>query len=83
VTPRCISDRNYANLRTSTTDCSKERRTPYGTKRGPSGPQERTVLPLKNQKNPKVLGSVKFMFSVLEDRPGCTARPSATAVSNI
>jgi hypothetical protein len=43
-------------------------------------PQARTVRSLKN---PKVTGSVKCIFSVLADRLGCTAGPSATALSDI
>jgi hypothetical protein len=35
-------------------------------------PQARTVRSLKTHKNPKVTGSVKYIFSVLADRPGCT-----------
>ena len=46
-------------------------------------PQAWTVRPVKNQKNPKVTGSVKCIFSVLADRPGCTTGPSTTALSNI
>jgi hypothetical protein len=46
-------------------------------------PQARIVCSLKNQKNPKVTGSVKCIFSVLADRPGCTARLSTTALSDI
>jgi hypothetical protein len=46
-------------------------------------PQARTVRSLKNQKNPKVVGSVKCIFSVLADRLGCTTGPSVTALSNI
>ena len=37
----------------------------------------------ENQKNPKVTGSVKCIFSVLTDRPGCTIGPSVTALSDI
>jgi hypothetical protein len=37
----------------------------------------------ENQKNPKVTGSVKCIFSVLADRPGCTTEPSATGLSDI
>jgi hypothetical protein len=43
-------------------------------------PQARTVRTLKNQKNLKVMGSVKCIFSVLADRLGCRARPSVTAL---
>jgi hypothetical protein len=46
-------------------------------------PQARTVRSLKNQKNPKVTGSIKFIFSVLVDRPGCTTGPSTIALSDI
>jgi hypothetical protein len=46
-------------------------------------PQARTVRPFRNQKNPKVTGSVKCIFSILADRPGCTAAPSATALADI
>jgi hypothetical protein len=46
-------------------------------------PQAQTVRSLKNQKNPKETGSVKFIFSVLADRPRCTAGPSATGLSDI
>jgi hypothetical protein len=46
-------------------------------------PQARTVRSLKNQKNLKVMGSVKFIFSILADRSGCTTGPSATTLSNI
>jgi hypothetical protein len=43
----------------------------------------RTVRSLKNQKNPKATGSVKCIFSVLADRPGCTTGLSATSLSDI
>jgi hypothetical protein len=46
-------------------------------------PQVRTVRSVKNLKNPKVTGSVKCIFSVLADRPGCTTGPSTTAVPDI
>jgi hypothetical protein len=46
-------------------------------------PQARTVRPVKTQKNPKVTGSVKCIFSALVDRPGCTNGPSATTLSDI
>jgi hypothetical protein len=36
-------------------------------------PQARTIRSLKKQKPPKVMGSVKCIFSILTDRPG--ARP--------
>jgi hypothetical protein len=45
--------------------------------------QARTVRPVKTQKNPKVTGSVKYIFSVLADRLGCTIGPSATTLSDI
>jgi hypothetical protein len=45
--------------------------------------QARTVRPVKTQKNPKVTGSVKCIFSVLADHPGCTTGPSAIALSDI
>jgi hypothetical protein len=45
--------------------------------------QARTVRSLKNQKNLKVMCSVKCIFSVLADRPGCTAGPSVAALSDI
>jgi hypothetical protein len=52
--------------------------------------EESTVRPscadrphMENQRNPKVLGSVKFIFSVVADRPGCTAGQSATDLSDI
>jgi hypothetical protein len=35
--------------------------------------QARTVRPLKNQKNPKVTGSVKCIFNIPVDHPGWTA----------
>jgi hypothetical protein len=38
--------------------------------------------PVENQKNPEVPGSVKFIFNILTDRPGCTIRPSVTALSD-
>jgi hypothetical protein len=41
------------------------------------------VRSLKNQKTLKVTGSEKCIFRVLMDRPGCTAGPSATALSDI
>jgi hypothetical protein len=51
-----------------------EKRAPFETKRGPSdlrsGPSG-------------VTGSVKCIFSVLADHPGCTIGPSATALSDI
>jgi hypothetical protein len=46
-------------------------------------PQARTVRLLKNYKNPKVMGLVKCIFSILADRPGRTAGPSAIAVPDI
>jgi hypothetical protein len=46
-------------------------------------PQARTVRPLKKQKNPKVTGSIKCIFSVLTDCPRCTVGLFATALSNI
>jgi hypothetical protein len=42
-------------------------------------PQARTVQSLKNQKNTKGMGSVKCIFSVLANRPRCTARSSVSA----
>jgi hypothetical protein len=45
--------------------------------------QARTVRSVKTRKNPKVTGSVKCIFSVLVDRPGCTTGPSATVVPDI
>ena len=45
--------------------------------------QARTVRSVKNEKTSKVTGSVKFIFSVLADRPGCKAGPSVTALSDI
>jgi hypothetical protein len=32
--------------------------------------------PIENQRNPKVTGSVKFISSVLANRPGCTGGSS-------
>jgi hypothetical protein len=52
-----------------------EKRAPSETKCGPSGRE--------NQKNPKVTGSVKWIISVLADRPRCTTGPSATVVPDI
>jgi hypothetical protein len=46
-------------------------------------PQARTVRLLKTQKNPKVTGSVKCIFSILTDRQVCTTGPSVTALSDI
>jgi hypothetical protein len=46
-------------------------------------PLARTVCLLKNQKNSKVMGSVKCIFRVLADRQGCKARLSVTIVSDI
>jgi hypothetical protein len=46
-------------------------------------PQAWTVRSLKNQKNPKVTGSVKCIFSVVADRPGCTVELSVTTLSDI
>jgi hypothetical protein len=46
----------------------------------PASSADRLVV--VNQKNPKVMSSIKFIFSVLADSPGCTAGPSATALSD-
>jgi hypothetical protein len=46
-------------------------------------PHARTVRSLKNQKTLKVKGSVKCVFSVLTDRPGCTTGPSVTSLFDI
>jgi hypothetical protein len=77
------SDRNSAKTYVNTTDRLKEKQAPSETKRGPSdlrrGPSDRC----KPEKTPKVTGSVKFIFSVLADRPGCTIGPSATILSDI
>jgi hypothetical protein len=48
----------------------------------PASGADRPVV-VKPEKNPKVTGSVKFIFSVLVDHPGCTAGPSVTALSDI
>jgi hypothetical protein len=47
-----------------------------------SGPSLDRPLVEKPEK-PKVTSSEKCIFSVLADRPGCTAEPSATVVSDI
>jgi hypothetical protein len=73
---------NYANFISSIMDCLKERRVPSETTHGLPGPGV-DRLPVKNQKNPKVPGSVKFIFSVLADRLGCTVGPFMTALSDI
>jgi hypothetical protein len=38
---------------------------------------------VENKKNPKVSGSVKFIFSVIIDCPGYTTEPSMTTLSGI
>ena len=48
----------------------------------PASGADRPVV-VKPEKNPKVTGSVKFMFSVLVDRLGCTTGPSTTTLSDI
>jgi hypothetical protein len=49
ATPRWASGRNYKNHITSTTDCLKEKKVPFETKRGPSGPKAWTVRPLESR----------------------------------
>jgi hypothetical protein len=82
ATPRCASDRNNAK-HTFTLRTVRRRRE---HRPGPSSdhPASGAYRPLVEKlENPKVTGSVKCIFSVLADRPGCTAEPSTTAVSNI
>jgi hypothetical protein len=83
ATPGWASDRNTAKTQVNTTDRLMEKRAPSEDQARTVRPQALTIRSLKNQKNPKVSGSVKCIFSVLADRPGCTTRPSATALSNI
>jgi hypothetical protein len=59
-----------------------EKRGPSKTKRGPFGLRCRPSGRWK-QKNSKVTGSVKCIFSVLTDRLGCTTGSSVTALSDI
>jgi hypothetical protein len=59
-------------------DYPKEKQAPSETQCGPL-----TVWSLKNLKNLKVTASVKCIFSVLADRPGCTVGSSVTALSDI
>jgi hypothetical protein len=81
ATPRCTSDRNYANFRFSTMDYPKERRDSKTKCVWPSGADR---PPVQNQKkNPKISGLVKFIFNVIADHPGCIARSSETALSDI
>jgi hypothetical protein len=35
-------------------------------------------LSIENQRNSKVMGSIKLIFSILADRPRCSTRPSVT-----
>jgi hypothetical protein len=65
------------------TNCPKEKWAPFRTKLGPSGLRRGSSDHWKNQENPKVTGSVKFIFNVLADRLGYTAEPSMTALSDI
>jgi hypothetical protein len=59
-------------------DYLKDKKAPSGTKLGPSD-----LRHVEKPENPKVMGSVKCIFSVLADRPGCTAGPSVTVLSDI
>jgi hypothetical protein len=38
---------------------------------------------VENPENPKVTSSVKYIFSILVDCPGCMTGPSATALFDI
>jgi hypothetical protein len=73
ATPRCASDRSYAKLvfTLRTVRRRREHRLGPSSDRPPSGADR---SPIENQRNPKVTGSVKFIFSVLTDRLG--ARPN-------
>jgi hypothetical protein len=82
ATPKCASDKNYAKL-TFTLWTVRRRRE---HRLGPSS--DRLALgadsPLVEKlENPKVTGSVKRIFSVLADHPGCTTGRSATTLSDI
>jgi hypothetical protein len=82
VTPTCASDRNYTKSHSHYGQSEAEESTIRDQART-IWPQAWTVRSLKNQKNPKVIGSVKCIFSVLMDRLGCTTGPFATALSDI
>jgi hypothetical protein len=77
-TTRCASDRNYAKL-TFTLLIVRRR----GEHRLGASSDCLASGADRNQRNPKVTGSVKFIFSVLADRPGSTAGPSTTSLSDI
>ena len=68
VTPRCALDRNYAKLVFTLRTVWRRREHRPGTKLGPSA----NHLPIENKRNPKVTSSIKFIFSVLANRPRCT-----------
>jgi hypothetical protein len=66
----------------STMECLKERRTPSRTKLGPSSLRRGPSTHWKLEK-PKRAKFGKNNYSVLADRPGCTAGPSMTALFDI
>jgi hypothetical protein len=82
MTLRCASDRNYGKL-TFTLQIVRRRREhrPGPNSNRPASGADHP--PIENQRNLKVMGSVKFIFSILTDRPGCMDGPSATDLSDI
>jgi hypothetical protein len=70
-----LSDGDVSTVR----DQARTVRPPARTVRPPA----QTVRSVKNQKNLKVTGSVKCIFSILADRPGCTTGLFATALSDL
>jgi hypothetical protein len=82
VTPGRASDRNIAENIVYTVDCPKVKRASPEIKRGSSdlrcGPYDHS----KKLEKPESDGFSKMFFSILVDRPGCTAGPSVTALSD-
>jgi hypothetical protein len=72
ATPRCASDRNYAK-HAFTLRIVRRRREhrPVPSSDRPTSGTDRSIV--EKPENPKVMGSVKCIFSVLADHPG--ARP--------
>jgi hypothetical protein len=78
----CLGQK-LCKTRIHTTTYPEEKGAPYETKLGLSGIRRGPSARLKTRKNPNVMGLVKCIFSVLADRLGCTAAPSAIALSDI
>jgi hypothetical protein len=79
---RVFLEQEHCKNNVLTMDYPKEKQAPSETKRGPSGLSADHSI-VVNQKNPKVMVSVKCIFSVLANRLGCTAGLSVTAQSDI